>query len=90
MISPGDVILTEEPTYLAALQVFQSYEAQIVSVQCDEDGMVMSDLNEKIKQYNPKMVYVVPTFSNPSGRVWTLARRKELVRLIKKATCTCF
>ncbi|AIC93900.1 aminotransferase-like domain-containing protein [Shouchella lehensis] len=84
MISPGDVILTEEPTYLAALQVFQSYEAQIVSVQCDEDGMVMSDLKEKIKQYNPKMVYVVPTFSNPSGRVWTLARRKELVRLIKK------
>ncbi|GAF18626.1 LOW QUALITY PROTEIN: aspartate aminotransferase [Bacillus sp. JCM 19046] len=84
MISPGDVILTEEPTYLAALQVFQSYEARIIPVKCDEDGMVMADLQDKIKQYKPKMMYVVPTFSNPSGRVWTLERRIDLVKIIHK------
>lgn len=84
MISPGDVILTEEPTYLAALQVFQSYEARIVPVKCDADGMIMSDLMKKIKQYKPKMMYVVPTFSNPSGRVWTLERRIDLVKMIHK------
>ncbi|WP_078390804.1 PLP-dependent aminotransferase family protein [Shouchella patagoniensis] len=84
LISPGDVILTEEPTYLAALQVFQSYEATIIPVKCDEDGMIMSDLLSKIKLYKPKIMYVVPTFSNPAGRVWTLERRKELIKLIHK------
>lgn len=90
MISPGDVLLTEEPTYLAALQVFQSYEAQIIPVKCDENGMIMDDLKEKIKQYHPKMLYVVPTFSNPSGRVWSLERRKELIRIVKKQNVLVF
>ncbi|WP_059102836.1 PLP-dependent aminotransferase family protein [Shouchella shacheensis] len=84
MISPGDVILTEEPTYLAALQVFQSYEATIVPVRCDTDGMVVEDLVAKLKAFRPKVIYVVPTFSNPAGRVWSLERRKELVRLVHK------
>ncbi|GIN07981.1 aminotransferase [Shouchella clausii] len=84
MIGPGDVIFTEEPTYLAALQVFQSYEATIIPVKCDADGMMMDDLVRKIKEYKPKVIYVVPTFSNPTGRVWTLERRKELVGLARK------
>ncbi|QQK80880.1 PLP-dependent aminotransferase family protein [Salicibibacter cibi] len=81
MIGPGDVIFTEEPTYLAALQVFQSYEAKIVPVRCDENGMDMDDLQEKVKAFKPKVVYVVPTFSNPAGRIWSLERRKQLVRV---------
>ncbi|WP_332694044.1 PLP-dependent aminotransferase family protein [Halalkalibacter lacteus] len=84
MLSPGDVVLTEDPTYLAALQVFKSYEAQVVAVDSDADGMLPEDLEQKIKQYNPKCVYVVPTFSNPAGRVWSLERRKKLIELVHK------
>ncbi|WCK52439.1 PLP-dependent aminotransferase family protein [Aneurinibacillus sp. Ricciae_BoGa-3] len=84
MLNPGDTILTENPTYLAALQVFNSYEAKIVAVETDDEGMKQEDLENKIKQHQPKFVYVVPTFSNPAGRVWSLERRKHLVSLAKK------
>ncbi|MFC0472385.1 PLP-dependent aminotransferase family protein [Halalkalibacter kiskunsagensis] len=90
MLSPGDVVLTEDPTYLAALQVFKSYEAQVVAVDSDADGMLPDDLEQKIKQYNPKCVYVVPTFSNPAGRVWSLERRKKLIELVHKYRVVVF
>lgn len=84
MFDPGDVVLTENPTYLAALQVFQSYEVNIIPVSSDEDGMLPDDLEEKIQAYSPKSIYVVPTFSNPVGKVWSLERRKALVDLAQK------
>ncbi|GAE35640.1 PLP-dependent aminotransferase family protein [Halalkalibacter akibai] len=90
MLSPGDVVLTEDPTYLAALQVFKSYEAEVVAVQSDDDGMLPDDLEEKIKQFNPKCIYVVPTFSNPAGRVWSLERRKQLIELVQKHRVVVF
>ncbi|SDM52506.1 2-aminoadipate transaminase [Fictibacillus solisalsi] len=80
MLNPGDVILTEDPTYLAALQVFKSYEARVIGVASDEDGMIPDDLQAKIKEYKPKCIYVVPTFSNPAGKVWSLERRKMLLQ----------
>ncbi|GAF65742.1 PLP-dependent aminotransferase family protein [Alkalihalobacillus trypoxylicola] len=90
MLGPGDVILTEDPTYLAALQVFHSYEANVVAVDSDDDGMLPEDLELKMKQLKPKAVYVVPTFSNPAGRVWSLERRKELVGLAHKYNVVIF
>ncbi|UJF34384.1 aminotransferase-like domain-containing protein [Paenibacillus hexagrammi] len=84
-IDEGDVILVERPTYLAALQVFQAKGAKIYSVDSDNDGMIMEDLAAKIAKYNPKLVYVIPTFSNPAGRVWSLERRKGLLEICKKA-----
>lgn len=84
ILSPGDVILTEDPTYLAALQVFKSYEAKVIAVQSDDNGMLPGDLEKKLKQHKPKCVYVVPTFSNPAGRVWSLERRKMLIELAHK------
>ncbi|MFB4165110.1 PLP-dependent aminotransferase family protein [Alteribacillus sp. JSM 102045] len=84
MFNPGDIILTENPTYLAALQVFQSYEVNIVPVDSDEHGMVQDDLEEKIQRLKPKCIYVVPTYSNPGGKVWSLERRKQLLKLAKK------
>lgn len=90
MCNPGDVILTENPTYLAALQVFQSYEVNVKPVLSDEYGMIPEDLNKKIKQYNPKCVYVVPTFSNPTGKVWSLERRKQLLEICKKRNVVIF
>lgn len=90
MCNPGDVILTENPTYLAALQVFQSYEVNVKPVLSDEYGMIPEDLNKKIKQYNPKCIYVVPTFSNPTGKVWSLERRKQLLEICKKRNVVIF
>lgn len=81
MLSDGDVVLTEDPTYLAALQVFRSYGAKVVAVNGDEHGMDPKDLEEKMKAYQPKFVYVVPTFSNPDGKIWSEERRQELVEL---------
>ncbi|MFA9559721.1 PLP-dependent aminotransferase family protein [Evansella sp. AB-rgal1] len=84
MFNPGDVILTENPTYLAALQVFESYEANVIPVESDEFGMIEEDLEHKIRKYKPKCIYVVPTFSNPAGKVWSMERRNLLVSLAHK------
>ncbi|WP_077213554.1 PLP-dependent aminotransferase family protein [Bacillus dakarensis] len=84
MLSPGDVVLTEDPTYLAALQVFRSYGAKVVAVNGDEFGMDADDLEEKIKEHQPKFVYVIPTFSNPDGKGWSSERRQKLLELSYK------
>ena len=81
MLSPGDVVLTENPTYLSALQVFRFNGAEIVAVNGNQDGMDPLDLEEKIKIHHPKFVYVIPTFSNPDGKVWSLERRKAVLEL---------
>ncbi|MBU7320632.1 PLP-dependent aminotransferase family protein [Paenibacillus oleatilyticus] len=82
-IDPGDVILVERPTYLAAIQVFQSRQAKLISVDCDTDGMIPEDLERKIKLHRPKLVYVIPTFSNPTGKSWSLERRQSTLNLCK-------
>ncbi|MBM7571203.1 aminotransferase class I/II-fold pyridoxal phosphate-dependent enzyme [Aquibacillus albus] len=84
MFNPGDIVLTENPTYLAALQVFESYEVKVVGVDSDDDGMIEEDLEDKIARLKPKCIYVVPTFSNPGGKVWSLDRRKKLLDLARK------
>lgn len=81
MLSPGDVVLTENPTYLSALQVFQFNGAKIVAVESDQDGMNPADLEVKLRNEQPKFVYVIPTFSNPDGKVWSLERRQKLFEL---------
>ncbi|OPA76674.1 aminotransferase [Paenibacillus selenitireducens] len=78
-LEPNDVVLVENPTYLACLHVLRFRDVHIVPVQSDEHGMIPEDLENKIKQYAPKMVYVVPTFSNPTGNVWSVERRLALL-----------
>lgn len=82
-VDPGDVVLVEKPTYLAAIQVFQSHKAKLVSVDCDENGMNLEDLERKIKEHQPKLVYVIPTFANPTGKAWSLERRQGTLNLCK-------
>jgi 2-aminoadipate transaminase len=84
-IDPGDTILVEKPTYLSAIQVFKAKEAQLYSVESDQDGMDLEDLAMKIQKYKPKMVYVIPTFSNPTGKAWSLEKRKGLLEICRKA-----
>jgi 2-aminoadipate transaminase len=84
-IDPGDVILVEKPTYLAAIQVFKARGANLFSVESDQDGVDLDDLAAKIEKHKPKMVYVIPTFSNPTGKAWSIERRKGLLELCRKA-----
>lgn len=83
-LDPGDVVLVQQPTYLAALQVFQSHGADIHSVAGDMNGMDLEDLETKLRTLRPKLLYVIPTFSNPTGYVWSLERREGLLKLCKE------
>lgn len=80
-IDPGDVILVESPTFVHSVEIFDMFEAKCVAVDMDDDGICTDDLEEKIRQYHPKMIYVIPTFQNPSGRTLSLERRKRVAEL---------
>lgn len=83
-LNKGDTVLVENPTYLAFLQIAKTYEANIAGVAADNDGLVLSDLESKLKAYSPKLLYVVPTFSNPTGKTYSAANRKAIVELCEK------
>lgn len=83
LVNPGDVVLTESPSFIGALQTFLTFEADVKGVKMDEDGMDMSDLEAKLKAYKPKFVYTIPTFQNPTGRTLSLERRKQMLALCK-------
>ncbi|MDD2397563.1 MAG: PLP-dependent aminotransferase family protein [Sedimentibacter sp.] len=83
-IEPGDVILVESPTFVHSVETFSMFEAKCIAVEMDDDGMVTEDLEEKIIKYNPKIVYVIPTFQNPTGRTLSLERRQKIAELGSK------
>jgi 2-aminoadipate transaminase len=83
LINPGDRILIEAPTYLGALQAFNVYGADYVSVPSDVDGL-RTDLLEKPLRSGPKFMYVLPNFQNPGGTTLSESRRHELVKLADK------
>ncbi len=83
-LNDGDVILTEGPTFLGALQTFRTYRVEPIGVAVDDDGMVMEDLEEKLIATKAKVIYTIPTFQNPTGRTLPLERRKRMLELAKK------
>lgn len=84
-INPGDIIVCESPTYLGAINAFRAYEPRFVEVPTDDFGMDMNALEEVLKNNdNVKFIYVIPDFQNPSGRTWSVERRKQLVELANK------
>ena len=83
-IDPGDRVIVEAPTYLGALQAWNAYEADYVCVRSDEQGMVVEELAEALRS-NPKLIYLVPNFHNPSGATLSLERRKLLVKMADEA-----
>ena len=84
-LDPDDIVICESPSYLGAINAFKSYECQFREIQTDEHGMIMSHLEETIKE-NPKtkFIYVIPDFQNPSGRTWSLERRQKLIEIANK------
>jgi 2-aminoadipate transaminase len=81
LIDPGDVVLVENPTFLGALQAMRMYQARPVAIPTDEKGVIVDAAEEAIKAYNPKLIYVIPTFQNPTGVTLSLERREALARL---------
>ncbi len=79
-INSGDRILTEQPTYLGALQAFTAYQARYITVPVDDDGL-RTDLLEDALRAGPKFMYVLPNFQNPAGVTLSLERRWQLVEL---------
>ena len=79
-INPGDRILVEEPTYLGALQAWNAYGAEYVTVPMDEDGMITDVLEEALRA-GPKFIYVLPNFQNPTGVTLSVERRQALLEL---------
>ena len=84
LISKGDCVAVESPTYLGALQAFTPYEPRYVSIASDDDGMIPESLEAALRSQSIQLVYLVPTFQNPSGRTLTLERRRAVARLIQQ------
>lgn len=84
LISKGDKIAVEAPTYLGALQAFAPYEPTYVTMATDDDGLIPESLEEALKENIVKLVYLVPTFQNPTGRTIPLERRKRIAQIIEQ------
>lgn len=83
-IDPGDTILVEAPTFLGALHTMRTYQANIVPVPLEDDGISLELLEENLKKYSPKLVYIIPTFQNPSGITLSLEKRRAIPGLAAK------
>ena len=81
LIDPGDNILIENPSFLGNMQCMKLYQANLIPVESDEEGMTISDLEKKIRAYHPKMLYTIPTFQNPTGKTLPEDRRGKIAEL---------
>ncbi|MFB9327428.1 PLP-dependent aminotransferase family protein [Paenibacillus aurantiacus] len=81
LTEPGDAVLVENPTYLAALQLFGAYGLTVIPVASDERGPLPDDTKRLIQEKRPRLLYGVPTFGNPTGRTWSAERRTAIIRL---------
>ena len=81
LCDPGDRILVEGPTFLGALQAFAIAQAQCVPVEMDEEGVILEDLERKMRELRPKLFYCIPTFQNPTGKTLGAKRRKRIAEL---------
>ena len=84
LISPGDKVIVEGPTFLATIQCFRLYGAQLISAPVDADGVQTDALEALIAEHKPKFVYLIPTFGNPTGGLLNLERRKKVLELAVK------
>ncbi len=89
LIDPGDVIIAEAPTYPGAVPTFCSYQAEVIQISLDEDGMRIDELEVTLDRLaaegrRPKFIYTVPTFQNPGGTTMSLPRRRRLVEVVRE------
>lgn len=84
-IDEGDVVITENPSYLGAINAFRPYGAEFAGVDTDDDGIVIEHLEEVLNNTpEAKLMYVIPNFQNPTGKAWTLERRQRFMEVVSK------
>ncbi|MDD2546866.1 MAG: PLP-dependent aminotransferase family protein [Burkholderiaceae bacterium] len=81
LINPGDKVIVEGPTFLATIQCFRLYGAEVISAPIDAQGVQTDRLEQLIAEHRPKLVYLIPTFGNPSGATLSLERRKQVLEM---------
>lgn len=87
MIDPGDEIMVENPSYLAALQTFHLYDPNIIPVELNEDGIDLEQLEKAVKEHNPKFIYVIPNFQNPTGLTYSEEIKEKAAEILRKTNC---
>jgi 2-aminoadipate transaminase len=80
----GDTIFVEEPTYFLALRIFADHHLNVISIDTDENGLIIESLEEKLAEFHPEFLYLIPTFHNPTGTTMPQERRERLVQLAKE------
>lgn len=84
-LDEGDIVLCESPTYLAAISAFRAYGCRFIEITTDNNGMIISDLEKQLQNHpNTKVIYVIPDFQNPTGKTWSLERRRQLAEVSAK------
>ena len=84
LIDPGDAILVESPTFLGAIQAMRIYNAKLIPMPMDEGGVIVDEVEKLVQQHHPKLMYIIPTFQNPTGRTLCLERRRALAEMAAK------
>jgi Transcriptional regulators containing a DNA-binding HTH domain and an aminotransferase domain (MocR family) and their eukaryotic orthologs len=80
----GDTIFVEEPTYFLALRIFEDHHLKVISIDTDDNGLIINSLEENLAEFHPKFLYLIPTFHNPTGSTMPQERRDRLVELAKE------
>ncbi len=81
LLDPGDAVLVEDPSFLGNIQCMRLYQARAIPVESDAEGLILSRLEEAMQRHHPKLLYVIPTFQNPTGKALPTARRKAIAEL---------
>ena len=81
-VDPDSSVLVESPTYLAALQIFHLFQAQCQGVSLTEDGLDLSVLERQIRDHQPRMAYLIPSFQNPSGTCYSVKARQDVAAML--------
>ena len=84
LTNPGDTILVESPTFLGNMQTLRVYQQKLVPVPSDENGVLLDALEALVQQTHPKMLYIIPTFQNPTGRTLAADRREPIAKMAEK------
>lgn len=84
LLEPGDVVLVESPTYLAAVQAFAVHGARVIGVGTDDGGVLPDALERAVRTHHPKLVYLIPTFQNPTGRTMDTERRRAVAAVLER------
>src|SRR5579859_91426 len=84
LLTPGDEVVVEVPTYLGAIQTFRALGARVIGVPTDNEGMRVDLLESILARRRPRLIYTMPTFQNPTGVVMSTERRRRLLLLAKR------